>query len=53
MIGQVGASLSQPGKTENENTLGRILLMMVEYINKILELLQQDYLCQCKSNSIK
>lgn len=46
MISSAADSLAESKKDE-ERMVGKILHLMVDYTSKILELLQQDIICEC------
>jgi len=45
MISEAGKTLVEERHSEDERIIGKILLMVIDYINKIIELLNKDYLC--------
>ena len=40
--------LSDPKRPEEEHIFAQILMLSVSYIDKILELLQRNILCECR-----
>lgn len=52
MISKAASILMQDNHSEDEQIVGKVLCLVTDYISKILELLNQEYLCNCKANAL-
>lgn len=42
----------QDNQSEEEQLVGKVLCLVTDYISKILELLNQEFVCACKANAL-